>query len=121
MYTTSRGYQSQAVETAGPAQLVLMLYDGALSALGRASTAPSPEMIHRELLKAQDIVTELYVTLDRERGGDVAAGLAGLYEFCLDMMVEANLSKDLSSLSGVTSVLTGLREAWNEAVVQGAA
>lgn len=115
-------YQAQAVETAGPAQLVLMLYDGALSAVGKATVALSDtsapgrlELAHRELRRAQDIVTELSVTLDRARGGDVAAGLASLYDFCLDRLVTANVRKDPEGLPPVTSVLSQLRDAWAEA------
>lgn len=115
-------YQSQAVETAGPAQLVLMLYDGALEAVGKAVAAlsdePRPgrlELVHRELRRAQDILTELSLTLDTDRGGAVATGLASLYDFCLDRLVSANVRKDAAGLGAVTSVLTQLRDAWAEA------
>jgi len=111
-------YQAQAAETAGPAQLVLMLYDGALTAVARARQAQDVQTIHRELVRAQDIVTELSVTLDRERGGQVAAGLAALYDFCQDRLVAANLRKDTAALGDVTAVLADLREAWDQACVQ---
>lgn len=120
MYADNRNhYQAQAVETAGPAQLVLMLYDGALAALTRAeqalasdAAAGSAEAANRELLRVQDIVTELWVTLDVERGGAVAANLAALYDFCLDRLVTANVRKDPGELPAVRDVLAGLREAW---------
>jgi flagellar protein FliS len=122
MHSSRNPYQSGAVETAGPAQLVLMLYDGALAAVARAgadtAATARPELVNRELLRAQDIITELYVTLDRERGGEIAANLASLYEFCLDRLVQANLRKDLALLDGVTPVLAGLREAWEQACCQ---
>lgn len=124
MYSTRTRYQSEAVETAGPAQLVLMLYDGALAAMTRARTAHSDtrpdrvEVLNAELLRAQDIVTELYVTLDRDRGGEIAANLASLYQFCLDRLIEANVRKDVAPLDDVVPVLSGLREAWDLACCQ---
>lgn len=108
-------YRTQAVETAGPAQLVLMLYDGALAALYRARLAEgSHETVNAELLKAQAIVTELRVTLDHERGGEIASSLAALYEFCLDRMISANVRKELRLLDEVESVLREIRDAWEQ-------
>ncbi len=115
MYTnTRRHYQTSAIETASPAQLVLMLYDGALAAIVRArlSCEGNHEAVNRELQKAQDIVTELLVTLDHARGGAVAANLASLYGFCLDRLLTANLRKDLGSLDEVERILRDLRDAW---------
>lgn len=124
MYTAdSRSvYQSEAALTAGPAQLVLMLYDGALSSVRQAeavlASETSPDRIdraHRELGRAQDIITELSVTLDRAQGGTVAASLSSLYDFCLERLLAANLSKDPAGLDAVASVLSQLRDAWAEA------
>jgi flagellar biosynthetic protein FliS len=62
-------YQTQAVGTAGPLQLVLMLYDRALAAIARSEWAlknrepGSIEVAHKELTRAQDIVTELLLSL----------------------------------------------------------
>lgn len=119
MNDTKQPYATDAVATAGPAQLVLMLYDGALAAIGRARQAAlaserigAHEAVNRELQRAQDIVTELQVTLDHELGGPIAANLWSLYDFCLDRLVTANVSKDLSDLPPVERVLGELREGW---------
>lgn len=118
MYADSHThYQAQAVETAGPAQLVLMLYDGALAAVTRAEQAlhtdpQEAEAANRELQRAQDIITELRVTLDTQRGGSIAQSLAALYEFCLDRLLDANIRKDASELPAVRSVMAGVRDAW---------
>ena len=124
---TAQAYVTDSVGTAGPAQLVLALYDGALGAIQRAAVLMAPgdeeaaparlapgtiEAVHKQLLKAQRIVTELRVTLDHERGGSIAANLDSLYGFCLRLLVEANLSKDPQNLAPVLEVLRGLREAW---------
>lgn len=114
-------YQQQAVATASPAQLVLMLYDGILGAMARARQAHANEglaglaVANRELQRAQDIVTELLVTLDREKGGSVAQSLIRLYDFCLDRLIRANVSKDLELLDPVVEVVQNLRDAWEAA------
>ena len=112
-------YRSQAAETAGPAQLVLMLFDGALARIQRARGANGPEQVGEQLVRLQDIVHELRVTLDHEQGGQVAANLEALYVWVEGQAVEANLTKDLALLDPVEAVLGELRDAWDVACVQG--
>ena len=114
----SNPYQTSSVETAGPAQLTLMLYDRALVGLARAQQAEGPqrlEVVNAELTRVQDIVTELLVTLDHERGGDIARNLTALYDYCLDRLISANVRKDLALLEEVRAVLGPLRDAWEQA------
>src|SRR5688500_5605756 len=110
-------YQQQAVATASPAQLVLLLYDGAIGAVPRARPAHRHgfaclPVVNEELQRAQAIVSELLFSLDREKGGKVAESMATLYDFCLDRLIRANVSKDLTLVDPVVEVLTGLRDAW---------
>lgn len=123
--TTSRAdaYRANSVGTASPARLVGMLYDGVLAGLVRAERALGDQNLnaaHDELIRCQDIVAELAASLDVGSGGEVASGLASLYEFCQRQLVEANLRKDASSLGPVVSVFQELREAWL-AIVEGPA
>lgn len=115
-------YRAQAVETAGPVQLVMMLYDGALGAIATAERGlgaeKALETAHRELTRAQDIVTELMLALDHDQGGDIAAGLAIIYDYCLDRLTRANLAKDPALLADVTKSLSSLREAWATVATQ---
>lgn len=112
-------YQVQAVGTAGPMRLVVMLYDGALGSIARAARAMeeggpgSIETSHFELTKAQDIISELMLTLDMELGGGIASSLAGLYDFWLTRLTRANLEKNPSLLHVVSSGLAELRDAWS--------
>jgi len=121
---TAQAYVTDSIGTAGPAQLVLALYDGALGAIERARTIlvlgahaghGGIEAVHAQLVKAQRIVTELRVTLDHERGGDIARNLDALYGFCLRTLVDANLTKDPSRLTPASDVLRSLRDTWAEA------
>lgn len=123
MHPATNPYQTQSVATATPAQLVTMLYDRALVATGRVRQQDrdqpgAVEAIHRELQRAQDILTELQLALDHEQGGELAGNMHALYDFCLERLVEANLHKDLSLLDAVDTTLRGLRDAWDEACVQ---
>ena len=121
---TAQAYVTDSIGTAGPAQLVLALYDGALGAIERARTIlvlgahaghSGIEAVHAQLVKAQRIVTELRVTLDHEHGGDIARNLDALYEFCLRTLVDANLTKDSSRLTPASDVLRSLRDTWAQA------
>ena len=117
--TAGSAYTAQAAETAGPVQLVLMLYDGAIGAVAQAERAlidltgnEAISVAHRELTRAQDIVTELLLSLDYDQGGEIAHRLGAIYEFCLSRLTEANVRKDPEPLGFVRTSLAELRGAW---------
>ena len=119
-------YAQQATTTASPAQLVLMLYDGALARIEAARDAldrssADLETAHEALTRAQRIVRELQVTLDHERGGDVAKNLAGLYGYALDQLVDANVRKTVAPLDEAAATIRPLRDAWEQSCVNTAA
>lgn len=115
-------YRRNSIDTATPGGLVVMLYDGLLTALDRAEAAldlrrPDIEAAHRELTRSQDIVLELLQSLDRS-AGPIVGSLAGLYEYCHHQLVEANLLKDIAPALPVRSIFTDLRGAW-ASIVEG--
>jgi flagellar protein FliS len=118
----ARTYQTQAVLTASPGQLVLMLYDGALRFLGYALDAlQSPEdmprrieIINTNLIKAQNILTELQSNLNHEAGGDHAANLDRLYDYYLRRLFEANIKKQVEPVIEIERLLRMLRDGWAE-------
>jgi flagellar secretion chaperone FliS len=97
----ARAYQAQAVLTASPGQLILMLYDGALRFLGHARDAlqageENPkriEIINTNLVKAQNIIAELQACLNHDAGGEHSRNLDRLYDYYLRRLFEANLRK----------------------------
>ena len=108
-------YRKNAVLGASPAQLVVMLYDGALRFIegGRAAMRAGDLVRQNELLqRAQRIVAELLGTLDRESGGEIAANLASLYDFAIDRLVKANIEDAEGPLDEAAATLRELREAW---------
>lgn len=105
------------VETASPHKLILLLFDGALSAIRQARLL----MGNRERIadkgiligKAIAIVEEgLRMGVDMGKGGELAANLDALYAYCGQRLLEANLHNDVQALDEVERLLCELREAW---------
>ena len=108
-------YRKNAVLGASPAQLVVMLYDGALRFIEGGRLAMAAKDLSRQnesLQRAQKIVIELMSTLDREKGGELATNLASLYDFVLDRLMRANIEDAEKPLDEAARTLRELREAW---------
>ncbi len=110
-----RAYRESSVMTAPPERLLVMLYDGALRFLARAShemRAGRHADALRPLGRAEAIVDELLATLDLDQG-EIAERLQAIYVFCRRLLVEAQLERDPDRLDQVAQLLGELREAWN--------
>ena len=112
-----RAYRETQIKTASQGKLIVMLYDeairqvdAAIACMERDDSALEP--ISNALIKAQDLVTELMVSLDFERGGDIAQGLFSLYMYFNQQLVDANIKKEPQPLREVLRMLTELRTAW---------
>jgi len=105
-----------AVASADPHQMILMLYDGALEAVRRATAylqAGQPAEKGQMLGKAIRIVEEgLKASLDRAAGGKLAQQLAALYDYVSLRLLQANLRNDAQALAEVARLLEDLRSAW---------
>jgi flagellar protein FliS len=119
----ARTYRANAVLTASPGQLVLMLYDGALRALALAREAfgrpPEDlrrlEVINHQLLKAQQILAQLQGTLNLDAGdGKFAREMQRLYDYYLRRLTEANLRKRVEPVVEIENLLGEVRSAWAE-------
>jgi len=111
-------YRQNSIDTASPSRLIVMLYDGLISSIDKATAAlaTSPadiELVHNELTRCQDIVIELMQSLNHD-AGEMAVRLATLYEYCHHQLVRANASKDTSHAAPVRSIFVDLRDAWTE-------
>jgi flagellar secretion chaperone FliS len=109
-------YQQQAILTATPGRLVVMLYDGALRFLFQSATAMRQGLLalaDEKLRRAEAIVDELLVTLDMSQG-DIAERLQAIYVFCNRLMREARTEHDAGKLDTTRELLAELREAWAE-------
>jgi flagellar protein FliS len=122
----ARTYRANAILTASPGQLVLMLYDGALKALnlareGFARPAEDPrriEAINAHLLKAQAIIGELQSGLNMEAGGEFARTMHRLYDYHNRRLFEANLRKQVEPVIEVERLVRELRDAWAQMLSQ---
>lgn len=122
----ARTYRANAVLTASPGQLVLMLFDGALKAIalareGFAIPAEEPrriQVINQHLLKAQAILTELQSGLNLESGGEFARTMHRLYDYHNRRLFEANLRKQVEPVLEVERLVRELRDAWAQMLSQ---
>ena len=117
----ARTYKSNSVLTAGPGQLVLMLFDGALRAMANAREALArPEediqrlqVANAQLLKAQAIIGELQSTLNMEQGGEISSNLDELYRWSSVRLLDATVHNDPAPIEDVLTVFRTLRDGWN--------
>jgi len=110
-----RKYLRNAVETATPLMLIIMLYDEAIKmcTLAAQDMGVNKESVHNKLIKAQKIVTELTVSLNMDQGGEVAQNLKSIYIYLHMRLVEANIENDRGKVEEVLRILKDLREAWH--------
>jgi len=115
----SQEYLKVKIETAKPTELLLLLLDGAVrftrQALGRIAEKDFEEK-NRLLLKAQDIMLELIQALDPAIGEELYDRLIGLYRFCYDRLVRANLDHDPRPAEEALNILEHLRDTWRMAI-----
>ena len=111
-----QAYRTNAVLTASPEQLVVMLYDGAIRFLRQADALTEegawPQAIER-IGRAQAILDELLCTLNMD-AGDLSGRLESIYVFCSAHLRDARLRKDPARLRQVAHLLGELRDAWAE-------
>lgn len=108
------------VGTASQGRLILMLYDGALKNLRSAQNSIIHKDIngaHNSLIKAQDIIRELNITLNTD-AGEIAHNLRNLYLYMLKCLVEANVAKDTGKVEEVIELLSTLKEAWDSIILK---
>lgn len=117
-------YKETQIKTANQGKLIIMLYDGAIKNINFAIDKFKEkhrkfDEINKLILKTQDIVTELIVSLDFDKGGEIAKNLFSLYIYINRLLLNANIKKDDKSLKEAKKILSELREAWVEIVKKG--
>ena len=106
------------VAAADPHKLILMLFDGAIFAVGAATANAQKrdlKSMSKEILKASNIISEgLRDSLDISVGGDLAVRLASLYDYMAVRLQAANLKGNTAILNEVSQLLIELRGGWEE-------
>lgn len=109
-------YKQNTVKMASKEQLLLMLVDGAVKYTKIARLSIEKKDIaraHTELVRVQDIFTELMVTLDRN-AGRTYDDLFRVYEYIKSVLVQANIKKDVAIIDEVLPLIEEVRDTWHE-------
>lgn len=114
-------YQKTNVSTASQGRLVVLLYEGAVKHMAAAMAlfeadgklkASNIEEYGIHLQKAQAIITELQVSLDMEKGGEIAKNLMSLYVFFNEELLDATIHHNKEKLQSVHKMMNDLAESW---------
>ena len=117
--TALNKYQSVSLEvavaSASSHQLIVMLYDGALSALAQAKGCSGRKEIEartRHMNKAVGILFGLSDFLDHEKGGEISENMGNLYEYMIRTIMEANRDQDAEKVQHVIDLILGMKAVW---------
>lgn len=111
-------YDRTATVTTSKDKILIMLYEGAIRFLQVAEQAMQEKRIAvkgENISRVIAILNELECALDRKIGGELAENLAGLYQYMCFRLVEANAKNDSAMLNEVEGLLTGLKDAFEQA------
>lgn len=112
-------YQQDDISTSSQGQLILMMYEGAIK-----NASMAIDCIHQKdipgkglhIRKTHDIINELSLALDMEKGGDLSKKLERLYQFILSQLTLANIKSETKILKSVLEILNTLLGAWAEVI-----
>ena len=108
-------YQNNSIQTASPAKLTLMLYDGAIKFCNIAKEGIKEKNIEKastNILKAERIISELRATLDKKY--EVSKDFDLVYDYIYRKLIEANIHKDEAALEEALKYTREMRETWVE-------
>lgn len=118
-------YRETGVKTASQGKLIIMLYEEACRQLKNAEELfqdgdkippKNVEKLNKCIVRSQEIITELMVSLDMERGGEIAKNLMALYAWFNQQLLEANINRKREKIASVHKMMSDLCGAWNTAV-----
>ena len=108
-------YNNSKVLTASPAELTLMLYEGAIKFCNIAEVAieeKDVEKAHNNIRNVQNIIGYLQSTLDTKY--PVAQDFINIYDYLSKRLLEANVKKDKEILEEINMHLHSVRDNWKE-------
>ena len=113
-------YNNNKVLTASPAELTLLLYEGAIKFCKIAMMGIEEKNIqkaHDNIKKAQAIIEKLQATLNHSY--KVAEDFDNVYRYIYDLLVQANMHKDKEILERALTEIRGMRDTWKEVMKKG--
>ncbi|MCR4673960.1 MAG: flagellar export chaperone FliS [Lachnospiraceae bacterium] len=112
-------YANNKIMTASPAELTLMLYEGAIKFCNIAIVACEKkdiEKAHNNIRKTDRIIEEFQITLNRKYA--IAEDFDNVYKYIRQRLLEANVTKDPEILEEVLGHLRTMRDTWKEVMVR---
>ncbi|MCI8489619.1 MAG: flagellar export chaperone FliS [Lachnospiraceae bacterium] len=112
-------YENNRIMTASPAELTLMLYEGAIKFCNIAIVAIEKndiEKAHNNIMKVENIIEEFQATLDHKY--PVAEDFDNVYNYLKQRLFTANVKKDKDILEEVLKHLRTMRDTWKEVMKQ---
>ena len=112
-------YKQNSVTQSSPAELTLMLYNGALKFLKLARKGIQENNIslkNENIQKIQNIIQELMVTLNMDM--EVSHNIMRMYDYMMRQLIQANVKNDLQLLDEVEGYLVEFRDTWKEVIQQ---
>lgn len=116
MLSPSAQYQQQAVSTATPGELIVLLFSAAVKNINLGIAGIRNKQYaeaHNRIIKTQDIFNALIKNLDMRY--PISRDLMDLYDFINQRLVQANLKKDCGILEELLPLVTDLRNTWQDA------
>lgn len=113
----SQKYLAQQIMSASPAKLVAMLYERAITLLRETVEAIEAGDVARRWEangKATEVISHLWGTLDRERGGEIAENLNRIYGFMMMRLTMIDVENNAQAAREVIELLEPLRRSWQE-------
>ena len=115
-------YQQMEIESdvrgADPHRLIVLLFDGAESALKQAKAHIAADNVvgkSESIMKAVEIILDgLSASLNLEEGGELASNLRALYSYMVSRLIHANIHKDAAAITEVQNLLGEIAGAWRE-------
>jgi flagellar protein FliS len=112
-------YNRNKVLTASPAELTLLLYEGAIKFCNIAIIGLEQndmEKVHNNIIKVENIIEEFQATLNHKYS--VAEDFDKIYKYIYNLLVEANIKKDKELLEQALNELRGMRDTWKEVMAK---
>jgi flagellar secretion chaperone FliS len=107
-----------SVDMADPHQLVNLLFEALQRAIASAKLSMQAGDIPgkcKQIGNAVSILEEgLKAPLDMEKGGEIAANLHALYEYCVHRLVMANARNDVAALDEVGRLIAPVASGWKQ-------
>ncbi|MBP2630537.1 MAG: flagellar protein FliS [Firmicutes bacterium] len=112
---SAEAYRTQQIMTASPAELTLMLYNGAIKFTNEAMKALEEKNYEEKntlCIKAQNIISEFQVTLKMDY--DFCTTWMALYDYIKKCLFEGNVHNDMAKLEEAKNLITEFRNTWHE-------